>query len=146
MGRRFLSASLEGREPRALDTLWVIAPMTPKEAQLLRAQRALSPARAPSSLAQRVAHAVVESRGSTDVVSDMRLGSEKTTQHAQSRTPIAALGIFFGLFLLIAWAAPSPRSSLGVASASRAFWGGAYGESSRPYGAAGIGTESRTST
>ncbi len=88
--------------------------MTPKEAQLLRAQRALSPARAPSSLAQRVAHAVVESRGSTDVVSDMRLGSEKTTQHAQSRTPIAALGIFFGLFLLIAWAAPSPRSSLGV--------------------------------
>ncbi len=88
--------------------------MTLKDVQPPREQRALSPVRTPTSLAQRVARAVVESRGSTDVASDMRLGSEKTTQRAQSRTPIAALGIFFGLFLLIAWVVPSPQPSLGV--------------------------------
>ena len=88
--------------------------MTSEDVQLPRDQHARSPERAPSSLAQRVAHAVVESRGLTDVENDLQLGSEKTTQHAQSRTPIAALGIFFGLFLLIAWVVPSPHPSLGV--------------------------------
>ena len=88
--------------------------MTSEDVQLPRDQHARSPERAPSSLAQRVAHAVVESRGLTDVENDLQLGSEKTTQHAQSRTPIAALGIFFGLFLLIAWVVPSPHTSLGV--------------------------------
>ena len=88
--------------------------MTSEDVQLPRDQHARSPERAPSSLAQRVAHAVVESRGLTDVENDLQHGSEKTTRRTRFQTPVSALGIFFGLFLLIAWVVPSPRPSLGV--------------------------------
>lgn len=88
--------------------------MTSEDVQLPRDQHARSPERAPSSLAQRVAHAVVESRGLTYVENDLQHGSEKTTRRTRFQTPVSALSILFGLFLLTAWSMPSPRPSLGV--------------------------------
>jgi hypothetical protein len=75
-------------------------------------------------VASRVANAVMESRrhdgGHTQVDYASARGSENERPRAVTRSSLRAIGAFLATFLMLTWAMPAPRSSLGAAvSANR---------------------------
>jgi hypothetical protein len=73
-------------------------------------------------VASRVANAVMESRrhdgGHTQVDYASARGSENERPRAGTRSSLRAIAAFLATFLMLMWAIPAPRSSLGAADSA----------------------------